>query len=267
MAASGLDWSIGHYESTAERLLPVARVVVANALLKTDERVLDLGCGTGNAAILAASSGARVTGVDPARRLLEVARARAQEQGAKITFRGGEAGAIPVAEGSMDSIMSVFGVIFAADPHAAAAEMSRVATAHGRIVLSAWIPKGTIFEFTSVFGDEVRQALGAPRPPQPFAWHERAALASLLAPQGFGVEVERHTLAFTDTSPAAYLEKESRNHPMAVAGFDALEGLGGPKAQAVRERLLRILEAGNEDPEGFRATSQYVVATCRRNGK
>ena len=156
----------------------------------------------------------------------------------------------------------MFGVIFAPDPVAAAAEMSRAVNADGRIVLSAWIPQGTMFEFTSAAGETVRQALGAPPPPQPFAWHDRDALSDLLVPHGFTVEVEEHDLSFTDTSPSAYLDGESQDHPMAVAGLAVLEGLG--QADVLRERLLQILVAGNEDPAGFRTTSQYIVATARR---
>jgi SAM-dependent methyltransferase len=257
-----LDWGVGRYETTAERLAPAARVVVDTAALQPGERVLDLGCGTGNAALLAAASGARVTGVDPAARLLDVARSRAMSERVDITFLPGQAASLPVGDASADVVLSVFGVIFAPDATAAAAEMSRVETAGGRIVLSAWIPQGTMFEFTSAAGEAVREALGAPPSPEPFAWHDRDALSALLAPYGFSVAVAPHALSFTDRSPSAYLDGESRAHPMAIAALAVLEGLG--HAEAVRGRLLQILEAGNEDPAGFRITSRYVVATCQR---
>jgi 2-polyprenyl-3-methyl-5-hydroxy-6-metoxy-1,4-benzoquinol methylase len=75
-----MDWSLGHYEHTAAQLMPAARVVVDRAAPAEGERVVDVGCGTGNAALLAAARGARVTGVDPAARLLEVAREQAAAQ-------------------------------------------------------------------------------------------------------------------------------------------------------------------------------------------
>jgi SAM-dependent methyltransferase len=261
-APSALDWGLGRYESTAERLLPAARVVIESAALQAGERVLDLGCGTGNAALLAAACGARVTAVDPALRLLDVARARAASEGADIAWLPGEAASLPVGDASTDVIVSVFAVIFAPDAVAAAAEMSRVVAADGRIVLSAWLPQGTLFEFNVAAGEAVNQALGAPSRPAPFAWHDRDALSALLAPHGFTVEVEQHSLSITDTSPAAYLDGESREHPMAVAGLAVLEGVG--QAEAVRGRLLQILETGNEEPAGFQVTSRYVVATARR---
>lgn len=212
--------------------------------------------------MLAAACGARVTGVDPASRLLDVARARAASEGEDITFLSGEAASLPVGNASADVILSVFAVIFAPDAVTAAAEVSRVVTAGGRIILSAWIPQGTIFEFAFAAGEAVRQALGAPPPPEPFGWHDRDALSALLAPHGFTVEVEQHSLSIADTSPAAYLDGESRDHPMAVGRLAVLDGLD--EAEALRGRLLQILEAGNEEPAGFQITSRYVVATARR---
>jgi len=49
---------------------------------------------------------------------------------------------------------------------------------------------------------------------------------------------------------------------MAVAGLSVLERLG--QAEALRTRLLRILENGNEDAREFRVTSRYTVATAHR---
>ncbi len=262
--APAMDWGIGRYESLAAALLPTARVGVEGAGLRPDERVLDLGCGTGNAALLAAEHSGQVTGVDPASRLLEIARAQAARAGKKVTFLPGEAAWLPIDDSSVDVILSVFALIFAPDPRAAGAEMSRVLTPGGRIVLSAWIPAGAMFEMTATASDSVRQALGAPPGPAPFAWEQRGALLSLLAPHGFSVEVGQHALAFAASSAQEFLDEQTGNHPMAVAGFSALERLG--QAEALRTRLLAILENGNEDTENFRVTSRYTVATARRKG-
>lgn len=257
-----LDWGAGRYETTAERLAPAARVVVDHARLQPGERVLDLGCGTGNAALLAARAGAVVTGVDPAPRLVQVAQRRAEAEGASIDFRSGEAGSIPLGDGSVDVVVSVFAVIFAPDPGAAAAEMSRVLGANGRIVLSAWLPGGAVLEMTRAAGEAVMRAVGAPPPAEGFRWQDRDALAGLFGPHGFAVEVEERELATNAASVDEYLDEQSHDHPMAVTGMAVLERLG--QAEEVRGRLRRILTEGNEDPEAFRATSRYVVATMSR---
>ena len=113
--------------------------------------------------MLAAEHTGRVTGVDPAPRLLQVARARAASEGKKVDFLPGDAASLPAGDASVDVIVLVFAVIFAPDPGAAAREMSRVLAPGGRIVLSAWIPAGAMFEMTSAAVGAVRQAVGAPR--------------------------------------------------------------------------------------------------------
>jgi len=257
-----MDWSVGRYEHTAAQLLPAARAVVERAAPSAGQRVVDVGCGTGNAALLAAARGAHVTGVDPAPRLLEVARQRAAAQALDATFALGEAAALPLPDDAADVMLSVFGVIFADAPSDAAAEMARVTAADGRIVLSAWIPEGAISEAARAAQTAVREALGAPAGPPPFAWHDHAALAGLFEPHGRQIDVQEHRLAFTATSPAEFLDRESDNHPLAIAGRAVLEPTG--RGDALRDRMLSIYAAANEDADGFRVTSRYIVATAQR---
>src|SRR3954447_5936261 len=123
MMANMVDWDAGNYEATAAELAPVAEVVVDRAGIVAGEDVVDVACGTGNAALLAAARGARVVGVDGAPRLLTVARRRAAAQGLKLDWRHGDLLALPVGDCSADAVISVFGVIFARDPAAALSEL------------------------------------------------------------------------------------------------------------------------------------------------
>jgi ubiquinone/menaquinone biosynthesis C-methylase UbiE len=257
-----LDWGLGRYETTAEELRPVAAAVVERAAISSGDRVVDVGCGTGNAALLAALRGAQTTGVDPAARLLDVARARAAESGVSATFVQGDAASIPIATSGADVVLSVFAVIFAPDPAAAAAELARVTAPSGRILLTAWIPEGAINDCVGIFQKAVAAAIGLPAGPPPFAWHEQSALATLFAPHGFSVAVEPGQVAFTASSAREYLEIQGRDHPMSVAGQALLESRG--EAEGLRDRALGVLEAGNEDPKAFRVTSRYVVAIATR---
>src|SRR5262245_61982493 len=109
--AGGPDWSLGRYEPTAEQLLPAAVRAVERAAPNPGEAVLDVGCGSGNAALLAAATGANVKGVDPAPRLLGLARDRAAAEGREIAFLKGVVEALPVPDASVDVLLSVFGVI------------------------------------------------------------------------------------------------------------------------------------------------------------
>jgi SAM-dependent methyltransferase len=256
-----MDWGVGSYERTAAQLMPIARVVVDAAAIERGDRVVDVGTGTGNAALLAATRGAIVAGIDPSERLVAVARERATAGGLDAAFVAGTAADMPVGANAADIVMSVFGVIFAPDPAAAAAEMARITAPGGRIVLSAWIPDGAISASTRVVGEAVTRALGAP-PRLPFAWHHPDALNGLFAPHGFAIELEEHRHTFAAASLRAYVEDVFDSHPLWVAARAVLEPRG--EAAAARERALQVLVDGNEDPDGFKVTSRYVVAVAKR---
>ena len=147
-----MDWDIGHYEQMALELGPVAKHVVSLANLQRGERVVDLATGTGNAALLAAGAGALATGVDTAPRLIDVARSRAEAEGVDASFVVGDIQALPFDDGSFEVALSVFGLIFAADPSRAFDEMIRVLGPAGRALFSVWVPAGPI----SAIGRHVR---------------------------------------------------------------------------------------------------------------
>jgi ubiquinone/menaquinone biosynthesis C-methylase UbiE len=86
-------------------------VLVDAASVRRGERVLDLGAGTGNAALLAAAAGARVTAVDPSPRLLEVASAAARRDGLELRCERGDAASIPAPDAMFDCVLSNFAII------------------------------------------------------------------------------------------------------------------------------------------------------------
>lgn len=227
------------------------------------ETVVDVGCGTGNAALLAAERGARVIGVDPAERLLEVAAGAAEERDLAAEFVIGEAASMPVSNAEADVVVSVFGVIFAPDPAAAAAELARVTKSDGRIVIAAWIPGGPISDAVRLSRETLAEIRGDPPPARPFAWHSQDTLSGLFEPHGFSVSVTEHAIAFSAPSIDEFMRIEGENHPLAIAARPVLEEAG--RADEVREGMRRIYETGNEDPDGFRITSRYVVAELGRD--
>lgn len=246
-----VDWSVGEYERTAAELEPAARHVVERAAIAPGERVLDLACGTGNAALLAAAAGARVTGLDSAPRLVEVARERVPD----AEFVVGDALDLPFDDGAFDAVLSVFGVIFVPDPARAIAEIVRVLAPRGRALLSAWCPEGPVTSMVGVLGRGLAAA-GAPSRPR-FAWHEPEAVAELAAAHGATVDAEDGSLAIEAESPEAYFALAEEHHPMSLAGRPLLERAG--TYAALREEAIGVLRAGNEDPTGFRVTSPYGV--------
>ena len=235
-----------------------------NASLRPGERVLDLGCGTGNVALLALAAGAEVTAVDPSPRLLGVASAAAARAGSDLVCQPGEAASIPAADATFDCVLSNFGIIFAPDPDAAAAELARVGTQASRIAFTAWLPGGALGALASTAEQLVRSAIGAPPPEPGFAWHDETSLRALFTDHGMTTEVRGpYELVVIAPSPRAYLEAEMANHPMAIAGDEVFRSRG--VAEEARERLLRVLEEHNEDGDRFRSTSRYVVVLATRD--
>lgn len=260
---SAPDWGVGHYERTAELLLPAAQALVELAEVRPGDRVLDVGTGTGNVALLAAAAGATVTAVDPSERLLGVARTAARERHLDLTCLIGEAAALPVSDASTDCLLSNFGVVFAEDAAAAAAEMARVLAPAGRILFSAWLPGGAVGALAAATQELVRGVQGTPPAPRGFPWHDGAAVAGLLSGHGLTVAVEdTREIVFTAPSTQAYLDVEVANHPLAIAAFAVLQRRG--QLEAARERLLAVLAQHNEDPDGFRSTSRYAVLSAHR---
>lgn len=256
-----MDWGAGRYELIGKGLLPAAEVVVEAAAPTPREHVVDVGCGDGNAALLAAARGARVTGIDPATRLLEVATARATERSVDATFLEGVADRMPLPDASADVIVSVFGVIFASDENAAAGEIVRVAAPHGRIVLSAWQPYGALSEVSRLRREAVARASGARPAPPPFAWHDESAVRALFAPHGFEVSVTDVALPFLAATAEDFAQREFTGHP---GWIEAARVLDAPRLERLQTEAVQLFANANEDPAGFRVSSDYVVATLRR---
>ncbi|MGI9185719.1 MAG: class I SAM-dependent methyltransferase [Solirubrobacteraceae bacterium] len=255
-----VDWGAGRYETTAAQLEPVAQAVVDRARVGPGDDVLDLACGTGNAALIAASRGGLVVGIDAAPRLLEVARERAQAQGVVLDLRAGDLLALPVDDVSADIALSVFGVIFAPDPTQALREISRVLRPGGRALITAWIPAGPIDAMLGAMGRVVRRVTETPARTR-FAWHDPDAMGPLAVAAGLELHATTPSkLAIRGSSPESYVAA-GQEHPMARAVRPAVQRAG--VEDEIREAMTAVLREANEDPDGFLIHSPYVVHEFR----
>lgn len=131
-------WSGASYERIAETFAPIHDRVVAALAVGPGSRLLDVACGTGGVALRAALAGADVVGIDISADQLAKARHAAESEGLAIRFDEGDCQELPYADGEFDAVASAFGAIFAADHERAAAELTRVCRAGGRLALTAW---------------------------------------------------------------------------------------------------------------------------------
>jgi hypothetical protein len=107
--------------------------------LRSGERLLDVGSGTGTSAVLAARElGCTVAGVDPGVEAVRRAQEAADAAGSydQVGFVVGEAGALPFADGEFDAVLCECSLSTFPDQARAVAEMRRVLRPGGRAVIS-----------------------------------------------------------------------------------------------------------------------------------
>src|SRR5689334_8898927 len=105
-------WSLGDYAAVAKHLHTISEQLVSAVAVAPGDEVLDVAVGDGNAAILAAQAGGRVTGADLTPAQLDLARARCAAEGVDVDLREGNAEALPFPDASFDVVVSSMGLIF-----------------------------------------------------------------------------------------------------------------------------------------------------------
>jgi SAM-dependent methyltransferase len=149
-AAQREGWA--HFAPLEVFTTPPAAQLVRFAGVRSGQRVLDVGCGTGVVAITAALRGAKVAGLDLTPELLAHARENAKIGGLDIDWREGDVEELPFADGEFDVVLSQFGHMFAPRPQVAIAEMLRVLKPGGTIAFSTWPPELYIGRLFALIG-------------------------------------------------------------------------------------------------------------------
>lgn len=206
------------------------------------ERFLDVGTGAGGVAQRAAERGAEAVGVDIAERAVEAARRAAPD----VRFEVADAQALPFEDAAFDVVASAYGVNFAPNHEAAAAELARVCRRDGRLGLVVMPPDSRAAAQWSLVREH--EAVGD----HPGSWR-----AELLEPW-FDVEVhERESPPLERYSPDERWEY-AREHLGHIR--DILERLDGEEVETFRARFLAIAEAYEDRP----LRSTVILGTRRR---
>jgi ubiquinone/menaquinone biosynthesis C-methylase UbiE len=253
-----LAWSAGAFEEVADSIHDM-HVALGEALgPQRGERWLDVGCGAGNLAELAAGAGACVTGIDLSPRLIEVAKGRAEAGGYDIEYRVGDAENLEVGDGSFDKVVSSVAMIFAPDHDAAARELARVTRSGGRLAFSAWTPEGTV-------GDMLR-AFGSFQPPPPLgagiplAWGKEEYVDEKLG-EAFDLSIERRISRFEDESPEhAWDYFAPRFGPVKLM----LDNLDAERRAEFEQVARRHFESGRQPNGSYVDEREYLLVTGTR---
>jgi SAM-dependent methyltransferase len=251
-------WAAGDYAASgAVELWPVGERIVRRLAVRPGEDVLDVACGTGNAAIRAAQAGARVVALDLTPELFAPGRRAAREAGVAVDWVEGDAEALPFGGESFDVVVSTFGCMFAPRHDVAARELARVLRPGGRLGVCAWTPEGAMGRFVMRLGRDGPPLPGFASPPP--LWGSPDHVRALFAGTGVEVEFARETLASQREfdSPEAAVE-------FFTTTFGPLIGVrAAAEADGTWSELRGELTAffGDDEP------AEYLVTLGRRVGQ
>jgi SAM-dependent methyltransferase len=253
-------WSSGHYEAVADRIARIATDVidaVERRLPLSEATLVDLACGTGSAALVAATRGARVTAVDFTPKLIAIGAHRAEVAGTSLTWVTADASDTGLPDRSFDVVVSNMGTIFV-EPTRQVAEFGRLLKAGGVLSFSSWV-----HDTANPFFSPILSVLGAPPSSDysPDQWGDAGTITTRLSTDFDDIAIEPgiHTWQFASLDAAMhFLTNES---PMHVSVFGNVD-------QAQHDRLLTAFEAAmraHTDADGpVSFGSPYVVVTARR---
>jgi SAM-dependent methyltransferase len=248
-------WAAGDFPAVARRMLwPVGERIVRRLGVRSGDDVLDVACGTGNAALRAAGAGARTVGVDLTPELLEVGRKLSNESGVSVEWREGDAESLPFESASFDVVMSVFGCMFAPRHEVAARELARVLRRDGRLGICAWTPEGATGQFFRTVS-----AYLPPPPPEfatpPLLWGSEDHVRRLFVGTGLELEFARETVESPRLdSLEAELEFATTKFGPLVMARKLLESQG--RWDALLADLAKLLE--------HQAPAEYLITLGRK---
>ncbi len=226
-------WATGDFNEIARQNVVMAEALCEAVDPHAGQRVLDVACGSGTAALVAERRYCEVTGLDYVPELIERAETRARANGQSIDFCVGDAQDMPFPDDSFDVILSVYGVQFAPDQARAARELIRVCKPGGTIGLAGPIPEGWSGDW---FAAHARCVPPPPGVRSPLRWGTDEGLTELLGTGTRSMESERRTALQYYRSTAHAVDVFSTYFGPTVRALETIE----PSDQ---ENLLDDLEA------------------------
>jgi len=161
---------------------PLWEAMLSAAGVGPRTRVLDAGCGSAGACVVAKELGAEVSGVDAASTLIDIARKRLPDR----DFRVGDLQDLPFDDSSFDVVLAASSLQYTQDRVAALRELKRVCDPSGRVVIGLWSTPDKV-EYRVVF-KAVRDALPEPPPGKgPFELSDPGVLERLVETAGMRV--------------------------------------------------------------------------------
>ncbi len=232
-------WMAGDYDRFSRYLESSARDFYERLHVAPGCRLLDVGCGSGQLALMAAKDGLEVTGVDIASNLVERARARAQAEGLRARFEEADAEALPFEDASFDVVASLIAAMFAPRPDLVAKELLRVCKPGGTIAMANWTPQG----FVGQMFKTVSKFIAPSGMPSPVLWGDETTVRERLGKGLTDLHLTRRHYTFSYPFPSSEVVEFFRLYYGPINQAFAYLDVGG--CDSLRQELEALWSSHN----------------------
>jgi 2-polyprenyl-3-methyl-5-hydroxy-6-metoxy-1,4-benzoquinol methylase len=255
-------WMAGDYDRFARFMEKDAELFYRRLGIAPGTRLLDVACGAGQIALIAARAGAQATGCDIASNWIEKARERAASEGLIVEFDEGDAEALPYRDQEFDAVVSMFGAMFAPRPELVAVELTRACRPGGMIAMANWTSRGFIGQMFKV----IAQHIAPNGMPSPVLWGDEETVRARLGKDIAELRLTRRMYEFDyPFSPDAVVEFFRLNYGPMLRAFASLEASG---QEALRRDLVQLWSDHNvATGERTKVSSEYLEVVAIRDGR
>ena len=247
-------WMDGNYDYFSRFMEKSAVEFLDRLHVSPVATLLDVACGSGQLALIAARRGARVTGVDIATNAIEAARGRAASEGITARFDEGDAEALPYDDASFDVVATIYGAMFAPRPDRVASELLRVCRPGGTIAMANWTKEGFIGQMFKTFA----RFIAPPGMPAPVLWGDEAVVRERFGSGVASLRLTRVNFRFDyPFGPAEVVEFFRQNYGPTTRAFATL---GEADRDALRADLVNLWSSHNQatDPARTVVDAEYL---------
>ena len=237
-------WTAGDYGRFSRYMERDAEAFYRRLPIQPGAKLLDVGCGAGQLAMIAARAGAQVTGCDIASNWLAQARRSAAAEGLTVVFEEGDAEALPFGNGAFDVVVSLIGAMFAPRPELVAAELIRVCRPGGVIAMANWTGRGFVGQMFKTISKHIAPSGMT----SPLLWGDEPTVRERLGSGVASLECSRHLYELSyPFSPANVVEFFRVNYGPMTRAFASI---GEEAQQQLRGELTDLWSRNNRATDG-----------------
>jgi ubiquinone/menaquinone biosynthesis C-methylase UbiE len=239
-------WTAGNYDYFSRFMESSAVEFLDRLGVEVGASLLDVACGSGQLALVAARRGLKVTGIDIATNAVLAARGRAASEGLDARFDEGDAEDLPYGDGGFDVVASIFGAMFAPRPERVASELLRVSRPGGTIAMANWTKEGFVGNMFKTFA----RFIAPPGMPSPVLWGDESVVRERLGAGVSDLRLTRVNYRFDyPFSPAGVVEFFREYYGPSNRAFATL---AEAQREALRKELAELWASNNLSKDGSR---------------